>query len=352
LLGRGGSYSFMNPKDKKLIESTKHLANDLIQLTESLYHQRKYTEAIEVGRIALKERPRNVKVRSWLIKAFVQEEQWQEAKNHIESLRSIAPLRDVYYLEGFYERKHGNFEKAIDAYQSAKSYGWQGVAVSRELAQCYLMLNNLEQAEQYIKEAVNLQRDNRYILDLWVQIASKKGDEEAAYDALNNLKVIDKPIFYHHRYSRVLLQFKHTEAALDHARKAVSFEDRPPFEVLAHLIDCEIENDQLLEAENNLIRLNNDYGHRRNDVRIGLRCKLAIAQGNYRDALDESNRIEDKDSYFYKRIRRDALSGELQQSALPDNVRTMYEEELSGIENEKSVDIYGGFTLLDIDDVS
>jgi hypothetical protein len=41
-----------------------------------------------------------------------------------------------------------------------------------------------------------------------------------------------------------------------------------------------------------------------------------------------------KDSIFYKKIRHDALSGELAHSALPDAVRGSYADEVARLERE------------------
>ena len=47
-----------------------------------------------------------------------------------------------------------------------------------------------------------------------------------------------------------------------------------------------------------------------------------------------SERITDKNTFFYKKIRYDALAGELRFSTLKDKTRTDYQDEVSRLEKE------------------
>ena len=105
-------------------------------------------------------------------------------------------------------------------------------------------------------------------------------------------------------------------------------EDSPPFEVLAQLIYCEIELGNTYQAEKLLELIDQRFGNTRRDVRVGLRCRLEIARGKFGEALAQSDRIVDKSTFFYKKIRIDALTGEIRTSALPDKLRALYENEL------------------------
>jgi hypothetical protein len=67
---------------------------------------------------------------------------------------------------------------------------------------------------------------------------------------------------------------------------------------------------------------------------MGLRCRLEIKKGRFGEALAQTERIHDKESIFYKKIRRDALSGELNCSALTDTARAAYEAELAKLNDE------------------
>ncbi len=321
-------------KDMVTAGKAIHLSNDLIRITETHYHARKYRDAIAFGYAAIKERPESITPRMYLIRALIQEEKYPEAETQIDKLKKYAPLREVYFLKGFLERRRNRFSSAIASYKESERLGRKGVALSRELAFCYYIVGEQEEAIKYIEEALKRHGDNPYIVDLWAQIATQRKDENTARKALDRLELINKSLFYYHRLSRVELVFGNLPGALEAARTAVNFDDTPPFEVISQLILCEIESGNLPEADELLQRLDRDYGHIRRDIRLALRCRLENNHGNYGNALTLSEQINDKTTVFWKKIRRDALSGELQASALKDSVRATYEEELSSLETE------------------
>ncbi len=335
--------------DRELANTTIHLAADIIKITETLYHERNYEEAARYGYTALEQRPDNLTARNYLIRSLIQLERWDEAESQIENLNKYAGQRDVYYLKGFLERKRGRTERAIEAYKEAEKLGRRGVALSRELALCYFVINDQVSASRYIEEAIAGHGDNRYVVDLWVQIATRKGDEQAARQGLGRLEVLDNPLYYLHRLSRVELAFRYAKEARDASIRAVEIADRPPFEVLAQLLYCEIELGNIEAAEKVLQTLDQKFGNIKHDVRLGLRCRLEIAKGRFGEAIAQSERTREKSSPFYKKIRYDALVGEVKHSALGDATRASYEAEIAKLGEQLSNLNIGDSVLLEVD---
>lgn len=323
-------------QDSRLADRALHLANDLIQLTESLYHQRNYRQAVEIGLIAIEQRPTSYRARSFVIRALIQEEDYEPADKQLQLLQTHAPLRDVKFLRGFLERKRGAIAAAVDAYHESERLGRNDAAISRELALCYLLSGSLDRAAVYISEALKKHGDNPYVVDLSAQIATRQKNEPAAREALQKLDLIGNKLYYHHRLSRVELAFGRIPEALAAAQSAVNCEDAPPFEALAQLAYCQMESGRLRDAAKVLERLEQRYGNTRSDVRVGLQCRLEIARKKFRDALAQSDRIKGKRSIFYKKIRRDALQGEVTYSALPDSERAIYNAEIEELDRELS----------------
>jgi len=321
-------------KVPRIAENAAYLADDLIKLTEELYHQREYSEAIRTGLTVLEQRPKSEPARSYLIRALIQDERFDEAEEQIHEFQKYAPLRDVRNLHGFLERKRGATRAAINDYEEALHLGKRGSAISRELALCHFILGETDLAARHIAEALKRHPDDRYVVDLWAQIAIRRRDEPAAREALARLELIDKSTYYYHRKARFELAFGQLSDARQAAGKAAECESSPPFEVLATLAHCEIESANLPQAETLLERLESKFGHIRSDIRVGLRCKLEIARGRNGDALAQAERMKTKDSVFYKKIRHDALRGELAHSALPDPVRASYTEEVARLERD------------------
>ena len=323
-------------KNEELMNRSIYLASDVISVTANFYHNGRYSEAIESGYQSLAIRPDNVSARNFLIRALIQEEKWSDAVEQIQELRRYAPLQDISFLEGFLERKRGNVKDAINAYKDAESRGRRDIPLYRELALCYFLIGDLDEASKYINEALAKRSDNRYVVDLWAQISAKRGDESTARRALARLEAVGDPLFYYHRLSMVEWALGNIEKSKDAALKAVQQDDKLPFHVLAHLAYCEIQLGNLQDAPEYLSRLDKEFRNVKKDFRIGLWCRLEIAKGHFGNALLQSERISDKNTAFYKAIRRDALSGELRKTALRDKDRIAYKNELEDLENNLS----------------
>lgn len=310
-----------------------HLASDLIRLTEDYYHARDYERSVKYGDLAVKERPDSLTARSYLIRSLIQQEQWGTAEHQLKELARFAPGRDVHFLRGFLERRRGDFKRAIDEYEEARRLGRKGAAIGRELAQSYFMVGNVEAANRYLQEALERHGDNRYVVDLWVQIATQLGDREEAGRALERLELIDQPVFFLYRKSRIEWRFGNTLKARDAVRDALALESKPPFAFIAQAALCEITLHNLDEAERLLSILDTGFGDVRRDVRTGLRCRLQIARTQYVDALSLSDRIVDKSSRYYQIIRYQALRGILETAgSISQEKRMTYEEEFRHLE--------------------
>ncbi len=326
-----------------------HLASDLIALTETLYHSREYRECIKCAYTALRQRHDNIKAREFLIKALIQEEKWSTVEKEIKNFAIHAPERDVHFLKGFFKRNQGDISDAIKEYKEAEKFGRRGVAIDRELAHCYFFSYEYDIAAQYIQKALNRHGDNRYLVDLWVKIEKRRGDEKVINKALERLKAVDKINHYQHRLSTVKLAFNHPVEALEAAKRAVNFEDNAPFEHIYQLTRCEIELKHFSEAKDLLVKLDHDFGYKRHDLRKSLWCRYEIANRKYSKAIKLAESMVKKDTPFYKVVRRDAIEGELCESVLTDNVRIEYEEELSQLNIELESIQTKKFSTIDVD---
>ena len=104
--------------------------------------------------------------------------------------------------------------------------------------------------------------------------------------------------------------------------------------MLCQLALCEIEFRAAGGSEQLLAGLDRVFSRVQHDIRLGLRCKFRNSTESYSDALDLCNRMTNKASFFHKKLRLDALTGELRVSALKDSVRQSYEAEVSTLAEE------------------
>jgi len=317
--------------DEASQKSAFHLANDLIVLTETLYHERDYEECIRCARLALNQRAESLRTREFLIRALAQEELWQEVNSELQIFATRAEDKDLHYLKGFLERKQNNINQAIIEYEEAERLGRTGAAITRELAYCYFFQGDFPKASSYIKFAINKIGDNKYLIDLWAKIAQCQHDEESANQALNRLAVVGDVSYYNHRLSTVRFAFGDYNQAYDAALKAFRSIEKVPFEIIYQLVKCEIKLKYLKQASEHLDTLDRQFNKTRKDGRTILHCMLEIEKGNYKEALMRLEMMRDKNTLSYKIVRRDALAGETQKTALPDNLRLQYNQELASL---------------------
>jgi tetratricopeptide (TPR) repeat protein len=286
------------------------MAADWIRLAEQLYHDRLYQRSLEFGRLAVEARPENSDSHRWLISALIKLGDFTEAGEALDEMFRYGMRREGLYLEGFMERHKNNHRKAVDLYEQAQSAGYSGTAIHREMASCYLELGDLESARREIDEAQRRSRDNRYVVDLLIRIACQQRDEETAVTLLKVLDEVDDPHFVAHRRSRVAAQFGHFEEAYVAAIQAAGDDVKTPsHEALCNLAFGCIRTRRFEEAERTLTRVDRTYPRRQVDVRTGLRCRLAIAQGRFEEALGIWSGLDDKTRPVHLGLRRDALRG-------------------------------------------
>lgn len=312
-------------------EEIFHFTSDLIAFAEDFYHRREYRQCVEAARLAVTESPQSITGRDYLIRALIQEALWTEAEEELKVFRSYAPIRDWHFLSGFFHRKAGRLPQALSEFHLAEKHGRSGTALHREIANAYFLLGDLPKAKQYVESGLGV-RENRFLVDLKVQIAIAEGLEQEARRGLVHLEAMDSEAFVWHRLSTLELRFGNFGEALHAAEQAVAtVESRPPFGMLAQLMTCQIREGKHAEADATLQRINRSYANQKADIRLGLECRLEVERKRFQRALEIFARIQDPSTPVYMAMKRDALVGVLQ-SVLPDAERIAYGRELAKLE--------------------
>lgn len=287
------------------------LVSDFIGLTKEFYHNQDYKKAINTALPVLELRPNNVDLRSFLTRAYIQEEMFDDAIREIKIIREKGYLRDAFFLTGFMERHRNNYSAAIDAYLKSQENGRRGTALHREMAQCYLELGELEDAKRHIAIAHDGDPDNRYVVDLEIKIALMHRDETLARERLDDLRYVDTDAFYFHRGATVELAFGSPEKALELSAQAVREAGNPSFAMLSNHVNCLIHAGKYAEAGSALGALDAKFSKSHHDQRVGLRCKLLTRGGHYDDAISIWARLRDKEKSVHKALKIRALKGKL-----------------------------------------
>lgn len=340
------AYAFIGDESYK---AQFHFGSDIIKLCKEYYDRREYPKAIEYSRIAVAELPESQSARSYLIRSLIQDDKWEDAYKAIEDARPILPIREIHYLRGFYYRKNGTAAKAIIEYENSKKHGHKGANLHREMAQCYIEVNDLNKAKHHIEEALKLRPDNRFVVDLWIVISCRRADEAEARNGLARLQRIESEPFFNHRLATVELRFGTPEAAYQAAISAITNLPRPTFEMRVQYVGCAIKTHRLDEALEHLQILKRST--KRKDVILGLQCRWLIASGKHKEALRVWEGLKDKNKLVSLSLKQDAIEGELATSVLNDQKRQELQKELDALKKRIQA-VNGDPVILLIDELT
>jgi tetratricopeptide (TPR) repeat protein len=314
------------------------LLADWLRLAADFYHERNYEKALDFASTAYRETPSHEAL-SWIIRSNVKLGNFTEALSDIKVMRALGQVRDAHYLRGFLERNRGEYRVAITHYEQARQAGRGGLALERDLAECYFQTGDFERAAEYIEAAQTRQSDNRYVLSLRIKIACRQFDEDTARSLLPLLDQVDSPAFAAHRRSMVELTFGDVETAYQYALRAVEEASRPPAEALANLAYCQILKDQPDQAIQTLNRLESLYGRRWGDLLNSLRARAALVEQRYEAAWNFCTKLA-RDDVVHTKLKVDVLQGWIEHVYLTPEDRKQKERLL--VELQRKLATFGG----------
>jgi len=319
------------------------LRADFIKLLEQAYHQQKYKEAVDLGYEAVKECPEDTSARNYLIKALIQEERWAAAQDQIDNLYPTDELRNVHFLSGFMLRKMGKAQEAITKFFLSEHHGRRGVSLQRELAHCYIMLDDSESARKHISKALSFQSDNAHLIDMAAKLEIKVGDETAALKFLDKLELVDEPKHYHMRASAFHLKFGRLESALEQSEFAIKTGGSRFLAGRVQYIKALIALKRFEIARTEISKLDTDWRNQKNDVKTALRCGLATAEGDFKTGYRLVDQFSIQSSHQAKGYRKKFCEALVKDVSIPFDSRTSYQAELGSLSDTR------GFDLVDIE---
>lgn len=306
------------------------LRSDFVRLFHDSYDSERYEEAISIGKAITELYPNNPDHLEQLGRALVRTEKYEQALEISKTLSSIGAYKEAAFLEGFSLRYQRRYTEALQRFQESLRERRTGIAIHRELANCYFNLKQLEEAKHHVNEVLKREPDNRFMIDIAIQISCAQHDRASADKHLAHLESLSQPPFFLHRKSMTAAAFGESTKALEAARLGVmkAGED-VRFEWLAHLANLEIEAQNIQAATDVLSIIDYRYPERKSDIRLGLRCKLELRKKNFEEALALLGRMRSKDSEINESMRRDALKGSLASTTINITERHKREQELS-----------------------
>lgn len=310
-----------------------HMASDLTNVQQELYHSQDYEKSIEIGLQALELRPGHLDILKYLARAYTQREMYKDAQQIIESVKQKS-MKEARFLEGFLLRKRGDTKGAADRYKDAIALGMRGAAVHRELGQCLYEEDDFKGAAEHLQRAHEADPDNKYVIDFEVKVAVAEERYEEAEALLDKLSKVEDESRVEYRRSTILLGQGRADDAFTSAKKALEFNKHPQFEMIAQFITTAIRTHNLEDAQNGLGQLSHRFKGIRSDIQNGLWARYYLAKSDPKEAYAFWARIVEKGTAIHRRIGDDVLQELLKQPSLEPAQKAKLEEELKRLHSE------------------
>jgi tetratricopeptide (TPR) repeat protein len=263
-----------------------------------------------------------------LLKIQVKMGLWAEAEKTLKQIQA-QKMPDRFALEGYFFWKQGKFAKAINLYKVALANRERAVEIYHGLASCLFQLGDIQEAKKYIREGLaNRARFNGLLLDLAAKMAIVARDFDEATEYVEQLRRLNQMTDYHHRAATLFAAMRQPSKALPHAREALNG-SRGRYEIDSVLISVLIDLKEFQEAQERLQELEkkDKAGGNRKDVRLGLRVKLLIRQGDWRAAEAFWESLSEKKSPVQKALRLELLERKTADPTLSRSERESSAEE-------------------------
>jgi len=282
-----------------------------------------------------------------LMKIQVKMGHWPDAEKTLKQIQEQR-MPERYALEGYLFWKQHKYQRAVNLYKVSLRNGERAVEVYHGLASCLFQMGEIEEASRYIEEGLrNRARHNGLLIDLAAKMAIVAQDFEKANDYVEQLRRLNAMTDYHHRAATLFAAQKRPAEALPHAREALNG-SRGRYEIDCVLISILVDLRHFPEAEERLRELERKdrTSGIRMDVRLGLRVKLLMRQGDWRAAEAYWELISDKSTVVHKTLRMELLERKISDKLLSPTLKQSSIEELSKLTGE-TPEGFAAFPLLD-----
>lgn len=235
------------------LAKAQELRSDLVgQLSEAaivLYNRRDYGLAKEYVLHVLDADPADWKMRSYLARILIREENWAQADKLLESMRAERPSDvGLRHILGWRLLRADRYEEALTEFITIIAER-EHVASLRDAAECLHQLGKDDDALSFLGRAKRVDLENPYVLDLEARILEAQGEYSRAYDAALLAALRDpKDWAFEHRLGHIRIAQGRTQDAIAHFRQSAAL-NGTAFSPASSLLSALLDTGQLVEAE-------------------------------------------------------------------------------------------------------
>lgn len=158
-----------------------------------LYNHQDYDKAKKVSEQLLNIDEENIEAKYIKALCLTRFDEYGEAEGILETLMDIDKenISRYYYALGRIQKKQGFYSKAIELFQIAINKKRRYLSPYRELAECYILMDNIADAKVAIAKAKEIDESNIFIILLEARLLQKENRADEAIELLENQSILE-----------------------------------------------------------------------------------------------------------------------------------------------------------------
>lgn len=184
----------LNGHIDKAMEIRRELTATVTCSMWDLYNHSEYDGAYKVAEQLIRFDSDNIEAKYMKSLCLIRFEEYGEARKILSNLRDEDIENEARYYNalGRIEKLGGAYDQAIEMFQIAIIKKRKYISPYRELAECYLLMNDINAAKREIEKAKQIDDSNIFVILLEARILQKENHADKAIDLLNNQSLFER----------------------------------------------------------------------------------------------------------------------------------------------------------------
>lgn len=343
----------LNGKIDKAMQIRAELTATITSSMWDMYNHREYEEANDVAEQLIKIDNQNVEARYVKALCLTRFDEDKEAEAILSDLlnEDVDNVARYYYALGRLQKKQGKYDKAIELYKTAILHRRRYLSPYRELAECYILMDDINEAKNAIVKAKEIDESNVFVILLESRMLQKEDCADKAIQLLENQSIFEKePAQIFFRKGRAFDQLGEKDKAKECYIQALDY-DKKTYDAKLCLLNHQII-DEPQSAEQQIVALKEVLRGKRKFILTNIEARYVGYQKHDEEKAIEllesvPKRFRDKQWYA---VKKQLLENSIQKHVLAKRniLANEYRNELKKLD-DVVVQKYGNIEFSNVD---